>query len=53
MTDRDEKPQPGRKRFFFFIVIFALAALAVLARYAWLMLRPLEADTVYPNSVFA
>jgi cell division protein FtsI (penicillin-binding protein 3) len=49
----DDKRPPIRKRFFIFILIFGLTALVVLGRYAWLMLNPLEPNTVYPNSVFA
>jgi cell division protein FtsI (penicillin-binding protein 3) len=53
MTDRDDKQPPVRKRFFIFLIFFGVTALVVLGRYAWLMLRPLEPNTVYPASVFA
>lgn len=40
---------PGRKRFAIFAVLFCLAALVVLIRYAFLMLSPAEPEQVNPS----
>ncbi|GHU99548.1 hypothetical protein FACS189483_08930 [Spirochaetia bacterium] len=51
--DKNRPLPPSRNRFIIFIVLFSLAALAVLGRYAYLMFTPPQSEQVNPRRTFA